>query len=315
MVSKQPVYKSVWFRRVAGALLLVFVFGLGAFLNNQSNNYSTSSWSGGSAYDYDMPSMESEGQSVKSMMSDSYDDESYAMPTTAGSDLFEEGVETKIIKTASLTLTVKSTTEAIASLNALATARGGFVQSSSTWLQADETTAGSVTLRVSVDQFEEAMTDVRNLATVVENESISGQDVTEEYVDLQSRLNALQAEEARYLSILEQAKTVEDLLMTSDYLSAVRVEIELIQGRMKYFDNQTDFSTISVSIYEEASLVIPTSDWQPVVTMKQAFNHLIVFLQGLIELFIWIVVFGIPTWIVYLIVRGAWKWKQRKQHR
>ncbi|MDP2624633.1 MAG: DUF4349 domain-containing protein, partial [Candidatus Peregrinibacteria bacterium] len=274
---------------------------------------------GGGDGSYDYPTSESDYY-VTSESTGYYEEEAYyyddyyyegsvrdsSLNTAALSyDEYEEsGVETKVIKTASLTMDVKDTAEVIDSVTSIAGAYDGFVQNSETWLQSDETTAGYITLRVDSEYFEEAMDDIKALATVIQSESISGQDVTEDYVDLQARLVNLQAEEEQYLNILDEAYTVEDLLSVSDYLAAVREDIEVIQGRLKYLENQTDYSTISIWVYEEASLLVPTSDWQPVVVAKQAFNRLVEVGQNLVNLSIQLVIFGIPLLIVIWIVRG-----------
>ena len=141
---------------------------------------------------------------------------------------------------------------------------------------------------------------------------MSGQDMTEDYVDLESRLTNLRAEEKQYLIILKEATTVEDLLNVSDYLSAVQGEIETIEGRLKYLDSQTNFSTITISIYEEASLVVPTSDWRPFEVVEKAFNRLIIVLQGFFDLLIWGVIFGVPAWILWSAGRLIWSVLHRR---
>jgi len=236
---------------------------------------------------------------------ETYDEESW--------DDSEE--DTLVIKTGSLTLDVKSAPDTMASLTAMADAYGGFVQDSNSWVQSDETIAGSVTLRVEVEHFEQALEDIKALATVVQSESISGQDVTADYVDMQAELTNLQAEEQQYLEILERAYTVEDLLSVSDYLSRVRGDIEWIQGQLNYLENRTSFSTISIYVYEEASILAPTSDWQPFVLIKQSFNQLVVIVQGLIGLGIWFVIVWVPILVgIYVVYRaGKWGYKKAKK--
>lgn len=308
MISKPSLwayfFRSVWLKRILWFVAFLIVFGLGVSLSSPSSEVSSPYYnlSGSSSDDY---STYSEEKAVE------YDTREFLTATDSISTL--ETSETRIIKTASLNLDVKNTQEAISVMTTITRQYGGFVQSSSTWLQYDETTAGSVTLRVEVAHFEEALEAIKSLATVINSETLSGQDVTSEYVDLEARLTNLKAEEAQYLNILDQATTVEELLMVSDYLSTVRGEIESIQGQLKYLADQTDLSTITVSLYEEASLIVPTSDWQPVVVVKQAFNQLVVFLQGLVNGLIWVVIFGVPLWIVWRVVRGMWRfWRRRK---
>lgn len=289
---------NTWVRRGFFVFVIIFVFVLGAWVSGNFRSRSISS----PYYSYttDEGSGEFYSESValesKSVMADS----------TAGSEDFSS-VTPKVIKTGSLSLTVKTTSDTLTAVTAIAASYNGFVQSSNQWVQSDNTDAATVTIRVGSAYFEQALLDLKNLATVVNSESISGQDVTEEYVDLQSRLKNLQAEEEQYLVILNKATTVEDLLNVSDYLARVRGQIEEIQGRLKYLNNRTDYATITISVYEEASVVVPTDDWQPVVVAKQAFNKLVQTGQNTIDSLIWLVIFGIPflilVWVLYRVGR------------
>ena len=327
-------------RRVASGALIVFVLLVGMKLGSLGGNM------GSPYYDYDYATSSDIGTSSDSGKGgggDRYmmmDDESMPMPSAAGtysgensqyamtaSDLTAvepETEQTRIIKTGDLTITVKSTADTIAALTTLAETYDGFVQRSSTWLEYDETTSGSVTLRVQAEDFEKAMTDIRALAEVIQSESVSGQDVTAEFVDLQAQLKTRQAEEAQYLEILESADTVEDMLSVQSYLSDVRTEIESLQGQLKYYEDRTDYSTITVSVYEEASIIAPTSDWNPVLQAKEALNDLIVFGQDTVDWMIWNVINRLPKlaavllimFIAYKVVRFGYRrflkdWKKK----
>lgn len=302
MVSSDFSFKdflhNAWVRRGLFVVGVIFIFLLGVWFAGNSRSRSISSQS----YNYTDYATgagyypESEVLESKSVMIES----------TAGSE-DSSSVTPKVIKTGSLSLTVKTTSDTLTAVTAIAESYNGFVQSSNQWVQSDDTNAATVTIRVGADYFEQALLDLKNLATVVNSESISGQDVTEEYVDLQSRLKNLQAEEEQYLVILDKANTVEDLLNVSDYLANVRGQIEEIQGRLKYLNNRTDYATITISVYEEASVIVPTDDWQPVVVAKQAFNKLVQTGQNMVDSLIWIVTLGIPFlilgWILYRVGR------------
>lgn len=296
-------FHNVWVKRVLVFLGILLVFILGVWFADRPRSYS---------YDYGMT-----GSSAPSVQSESFESntKSFMADSTAVGDDEELSSETpsKVIKTGALSITVKSTADTVSAMTGLATSYGGFVQSSNQWVQSDDTTAATVTIRVDSVSFEDAVTALKGLATVVRSETVSGQDVTEEYVDLQSRVKNLQAEEAQYLTILAKATTVEDLLKVSDYLSRVRGEIEEIQGRLKYLNNRTDYATITVSVYEEASVIIPTSDWQPFVVLKQAFNRLVETAQSGVNGLIWIVVFGVPCLIVVWCGRFAWRFFHRNK--
>lgn len=319
--------KSVWAKRLGALAVLVLVFLGGAWFSSGGGDYEYYDEYGYDDYDY--AETEEAVYNVKSLSyapeSAYYGDNISGLTTATDSSYGRNGsddytdesfdIEQRVIKTGSVSIQVKSTDDTINSITSISSAYGGFVQSSETWLQSDETTSGYITFKVDAENFEQAVEEIKALATIIDSESISGQDVTEEFVDLQSRLGNLEAEEAQYLQIMERAFTVEDLLLTSDYLSAVREDIEVIEGRLNYLSSRTDFSTISVSIYEEASIIAPTSDWQPVVVMKEAINTLVESLQGVAEGVIELVIIGGPyllfAWLIFVIGRKIMSRKKR----
>jgi predicted nucleic acid-binding Zn-ribbon protein len=97
-----------------------------------------------------------------------------------------------------------------------------------------------------VDQFENALLRLRDLSLRVVDESAGGQDVSEEYVDLQSRLNNLESTRDRIRGFLDQAQTVDDSLRINQELSTIEDQIEQVKGRMNYLSHRAAYSTITV---------------------------------------------------------------------
>ena len=145
---------------------------------------------------------------------------------------------------------------------------GGYVAASEVYED-----RATVVIRVPLDKFEEAMSEVSKLGEVVST-STNAIDVTEEYVDLQARLNALKRVEERLFSLLNMAKTVDDMLKVEEQLRRIRVEIERIEARIKYLERRVEYSTITVHI-EAPPKVIP-----PMVTFP-SFNPLPAVANGL----------------------------------
>jgi len=225
--------------------------------------------------------------------------------------------ETRIIKNGNITAKVDNAEETAGKISDLAGRYEGFVQSSNIYESSTGAKSGTVIIRIPVDGFEAAFAEIKTLATQVVSESVSGQDVTEQYVDIQSRLKNKEAEEAQYLDILNQATSVEDILMVTERLSWVRQEIEQLQGRLNYLENMTDMSTISAYISEEEKIEIPVDKWRPIDTIRQSFRAMIAGLQGLANMGIWIVMFAaliaLPiAIIVFLIIWIVKKIKNRK---
>lgn len=215
-------------------------------------------------------------------------------------------VDQKIIKTGALRLTVESVSAALGRAADVAKARGGFVQHSSSSERGDGKHEGSVTIRVPSAQFEAAVADLKGMALVVNHESSSGQDVTEQYTDLQAQLRNAQAQEEEYLRIMKKAENVEDILRVQERLGMVRGQIESLQGRLKYLENMTSYSTVSVSLTEEADITVPTKEFRPGAIVKQAVQALIEIGQNTVSALIWIGIVGggvgIPLLVVVLAI-------------
>ncbi|MFA5853850.1 MAG: DUF4349 domain-containing protein [Patescibacteria group bacterium] len=224
-------------------------------------------------------------------------------------------VDQKIIKTGALELLVDDVSNTAAKIGGIAVDRGGYVQSSSITEGGNGTYYGNIVVRVPVEKFESTMADLRGLATLVRNESSNGQDVTEQYTDLEAQLRNAKAQEETYLEVLKQARSVEDILKVQERLGSIRAQIESLQGRIQYLTNTTSLSTISVSLSEEPVVRAPTKEFRPVTIIKTAFQTLVVVVQDLIAGLIWLViVWGgilLPIGlVVWLIVRA---WKRRVQ--
>lgn len=314
------LWNLTWFRRVLLVVLILFVYWVGAgfpnpFARYVGSDFVKSEYGGYGGYgEESLLAMESDFSYEDSMAERSFAPVTASIlpppiPEEGSGDLTKYGeVGPRIIKTGAVSMDVKNTEETLVAVSDLATNYGGFVQSSNTWLNYNDTLSGSVTLRVKSEHFEAAMEAIKQLATVLRSESVSGQDVTEEFIDLTARLETLRAEEAQYLEVLKQAKTVEDILKVNDYLAGVRSDIESAEGRLQYLENRTSFSTITVDVTEEASVVAPTRDWKPIVVIKQAINQLVVAGQGFVNLLIWVVIFGVPV----LAVIGVGWWVVRR---
>lgn len=138
----------------------------------------------------------------------------------------------------------------------LAARYGGYVVSADTSASEEDgaINSGSVTIRIADtgDNFTQAMSELDELGKIVSRD-VSGEDVTDQYVDLQSRLRNAQAHEASLLGLMERAATVEEMLMVESQLNVVRAEIEQLQGQINYIENRSDYAAITVDLYEEGA--------------------------------------------------------------
>ncbi|UCC91030.1 MAG: DUF4349 domain-containing protein, partial [Dehalococcoidia bacterium] len=154
--------------------------------------------------------------------------------------------------------------------------------------------------------------ELRALAVRVTSESTSSEDITEEYIDLQSRLKNAEATESQYLALLEKAEEIEDILRIYESLSWIRYEIEQIKGRMQYLERISAMSLISIDLKPAATaapLVRP--GWSASEALKSAIRGLTTFGQGLGTAAIGAAIFS-PIWGTIL---GVLYWRRRRKRK
>lgn len=161
-------------------------------------------------------------------------------------------VDRMIVRSGDISLVVEDISIAMDRIVQLAEDFQGYVVSSRRWGEGGGA-AGSITIRVPVEDFDNAMKAIHTLAVEVTSESTSSKDVTEEYVDLESRLGNLEATEEQLLKLMEKAETVEDILNIQRELSKTRGDIEQAKGRMQYLERTSATSLIAVNL-EQAKL-------------------------------------------------------------
>jgi len=220
------------------------------------------------------------------------------------SELRDDKIERKIIKTGYITLEVVDVVQAMDEVAEVADTLGGYVVSSHK-SEGAKRISGSVTIRVLADRFDEAFDRLRQLAVDVPYESTEARDVTEEYVDLQAQLHNLEATEAQFLALLEKAETVEEILQVQKALSNVRGQIERIEGQIKYLERTSDMALIEVRLRETEKLVEP---WSGFDTIKSAVRGLTALGRGLATAVIWL---GIFCWI-WIPILVFWLKRRRR---
>ena len=221
-----------------------------------------------------------------------------------------------VVQTAALSIVVRDPVAKATAIRQMAEGMGGYVVYSNIYkstygdagLTADN---ASVMVRVPSERLEDALKQIKADAVEVRSENVSGEDVTAQYVDLESRLRSLKAAEAQLLEIMESATKTEDALAVLNQLQVVQSEIEAVKGQMQYYEESTAFSAISVELTPDvATQPIEIGGWQPQGTVKAAVEALIDALQWLVDAAIWVgicvlpvaVLIALPAW---LIIRAA----------
>jgi hypothetical protein len=215
-----------------------------------------------------------------------------------------------IIKNGDMNLLVADTDVAIDRAYGVAVDLGGYLISTKSWMQ-DGFKYATLTFGVPVDQFENAMRRMRGLAVTVMDENASGQDVSTEFVDLQSRVTNLEATAARIREFLKQAKDVDESLQVNAKLAEVTAEIEQVKGRMTYLKDRAAYSTLTVNLEPQRPTPTPTltptitptptptstptpNVWRPDKTFQAASQTLLDLGQIAGDVLIWAVVVGVP---------------------
>ena len=159
-----------------------------------------------------------------------------------------------VIKTADLRVEVRRNTlrDAVGEVTAVAGRHGGFVLS--THVSGAGARSGVLVVRVPAERFEVALSEIRGLGTKVLDENIAGEDVSQEFIDLEARLRNWRAQEVVLLRLMDRAQSVTDTIRVQRELQQVQLEIESIRGRLRYLQDQTTMSTISVGLREAGAV-------------------------------------------------------------
>lgn len=212
------------------------------------------------------------------------------------------GQERLIIRTADMSIVATDTEAALARIAAMAESSGGWVVGSNVYQSTDTAKTGYIQIRIPAEGFQSVLDAIAGLAVEVTSLSTSGQDVTEEYVDVRARLGNLEATAARLRQFLTEAETVEEALAVNVELSRVEGEIEALKGRMQYLEQSSAFSSITVNVTpDELAQPIQVGGWQPSGVAKEAVEALINMLQVLANAAIWFVLFALPILLVIAI--------------
>jgi hypothetical protein len=206
-----------------------------------------------------------------------------------------EGQERLIIRSADMGVIVTDTEEAMRTVTSMVNENGGWVVSSNVYQYDQNAMTGSMSVRVPAAGFDSFIEAISGLAVEVTRISTSGQDVTEEYVDLDARLGNLEATADRLRTFLDDTRNVKDALAVSNELSRVEGEIESYKGRMKYLKESSAFSSVNIDFTPDIlAQPLEVGGWQPQGVVRSAIESLIGALQTLADILIWFAIFVLP---------------------
>lgn len=238
-----------------------------------------------------------------------------------------QSVERMVIRDANLSIVVNDPTAVMEDISRMAESMEGFVVNSN--LYQTQTVSGlevpeaQITVRVRADLLDEALTQIKAHVDDPDNdvlyENVSGQDVTQEYTDLNSRLRNLEDTAEQLREIMDDAVKTEDVLQVFNELKNVNEQIEVLKGQIQYYEQSAKLSAITVTIKAKESVQpIQVGGWEPKGVAKDAVESLIRAYQTIADAVIWIVIFCLPIAIpvglvLFFVIRGIVKWNQKRK--
>jgi hypothetical protein len=236
--------------------------------------------------------------------------------TTALEQSAAQPLDRMVIRTAQMTVEVGDIERALTQARAIATRGGGFVSASNTRVEKvndQDRTVADLTIQVRTDPADAALSDLRALGKVT-GELSGSQDVTEEYVDLDSNLRNLQASESAILKLMDKATRIEDVLALQRELTNVRGQIERIQGRKRFLERRTDMATITLALRLpplESPRPIGTGAWDPISVAQRGWQASLGLLRGIADVLI--VAAAFSWWLIPFVAFGAYWWLHRRR--
>ena len=221
-------------------------------------------------------------------------------------NIASQALERKIIRNANLTVEVTSPSDSQHKIVSIAESHQGFVVTSeATQRASDDRTKPEMTVTLSVRvpaaQFNQVMDEIRAVGARVIQEKVTGQDVTEEFMDLEARIKNQKALELQFLEIMKRAGKVDDALSVQRQLAEVRTEIEKLEGRRRFLENQSSLSTINVTLQPPTQIVNATGFWYSV---RSAFSDGVDVAAGIV-LFLIRAIIGLLPIMVLIVLPGA----------
>lgn len=220
--------------------------------------------------------------------------------------------QVKIIRNASLRMEVKDIEEATRIARRYTSQYAGYV-SDERMKNTYYSKENRFTIRVPQEYFDTLMDSISSLSDHIDSKSVSTIDVTEEYVDIQSRLQTKKEVKKRYEDILRsKAKTVKEVLQAEEKIRILQEEIEVAEGRLRYMTTNVSYSTIQIDVYETISEIDDVRDEKPSFwdKIKDSLRFGLSLIEGVILflLHIW------PVTIIALTL-GVSIFKKRKSRR
>lgn len=231
-----------------------------------------------------------------------------------------------VIQNVDMTIVVADPEAKLAAISNMATEMGGFVVSSNisqTYNSVGKPVPqGSVTIRVPATKLDNALSQIKVDTVEVRNLNRTGEDVTQNYIDLNSQLRSMQVAADQLTKIMQSAEKTEDVLNVFSQLQSYNQQIDVIKGQIQYYDQASKLSAINITlIAEETIQPIEIGSWKPEGVARDAIQSLINFWQGFVDFLInffllilpVLITIFLPIFLIFLAVRAILRNRKTKK--
>jgi len=224
---------------------------------------------------------------------------------TGTTDTTDQATGAKIIKTGQVTIEVPQVPAAIDQVRNIASSNGGYLSSSSVYASENNRKTGYATLRIPADRFDAVMQALAPLGKVLSS-SEDRSDVTEQYVDLSIQNESFHAQLDNYYRLMDKATAVEDIIKIQAQIDQITLQLNEVEGRLRYLNSQIDLSTITVNLQEpepvggETGYNIVTAVNDGIAGFFGMISAIIVFVFSVIPL----VIVALAAYAVYRLYKG-----------
>lgn len=229
------------------------------------------------------------------------------MGTEAGPEQAEVRTERKLIRTVDLNLETENYDALMEGLEQEINALGGYIEYKDAYhgnynsrVKGYRNRHANITARIPANKLDEFTGRVAEIGNIT-YESESVEDVTLQYVDLSSHKKMLLTEQERLMELLENAESIEDIIVIESRLSEVRYEIESMESQLRTFDNQVDYSTVHINV-EEVERYTPQPEKTTWERIKSGFSENVYRVTNGIKNFAIEFVIAIPVLLVWAVV-------------